>query len=148
MTTLERHYRRFRAQGYTAHVALSYARTELEWEDAGDLVRLTQDPEIDFYDDIYIDTWTIRDCDKERAKKELRERLNHEGHWILVCQYRLSEEHEWETADNIGGFIGNDWEESGYDSDVKRSALDALDAAREDEARGLATRATFAGVSP
>lgn len=60
----------------------------------------------------------------ERDLKELRERANRDGVCGVEAQFWTGA--EWESVDSTWGFIGNDWERSGYDTDLMRAALDAL----------------------
>lgn len=127
-SALVREYRKQR-QYYHAELALRAARVELAWREAEarGLVRLQAEPEIDCYDDSYIDTWDMSEGRKERAKKEVADRIDRDGHWILLSQF-LTDSGEWETADSVGGFIGEDYKNSGYDVDLKLAALTAAGA--------------------
>ncbi len=146
---VRREYDRLRDKGWTAADALRAARIHDRWtdlENAG-LVKLDMDPEIDCYDDSYIDTWGLSPGRAAREKREIHERINREGHWIVVVYARATDEDEWSPVDSCGGFIGTDHEDSGYDVDLMRAAIDAHDAMVADEASDLATRPSYAGVA-
>lgn len=56
------------------------------------------------------------------------ERVNQEGVWFISAQYLTAQ--GWKTADSCGGFIGEDWEGSGYDVDMMHAAIEAFEAYR------------------
>lgn len=60
----------------------------------------------------------------EEQKNEFIERVNRDGVWGLVSQYKCPTCQEWIDADSCWGFIGDDWKDSGIDLDLKWSALD------------------------
>jgi len=71
------------------------------------------------YDDSYIDTWdNLSDEEKAKAKTEVWERIEREGVWGIVGEVACSACDNWVHVDSIGGFIGQDWKNSGYDADV------------------------------
>jgi hypothetical protein len=147
-------YERLRRLGWRANQALAAAKLRDRFAELdGDLVKLEVEPEIDFYDDSYIDCWThLSERARARERNELRKRINSEGHWILVAYWRPNHDADWEMADSVGGFIGDDYRDSGYDDDLRRDALDALqhheELEAELEAARLERRATYAGASP
>lgn len=51
-------------------------------------------------------------------------RIEVDGVCGIVAEYR-DHNGEWEHADSCFGFVGDDWRDSGYDSDGMRAALDA-----------------------
>jgi hypothetical protein len=118
-------YRQQRQHHHTGSSALRAARILLAFKrvEQFGLVRLHVEPEIDCYDMSYIDTWEISDKKKEAEKKSLSDRIDQEGCWILVAQYK--DEDSWKTVDSVGGFIGDDWQNSGYDIDMMLGALEA-----------------------
>jgi hypothetical protein len=140
-------YLRLRRNGCSGSYALRAARTLDAFTDAENdgLVKLECEPECDYYDDSYVDTWEhCSQTAKDRAKKEIADRIDRDGHWILVGYY-LDTDGTWERADCIGGFIGDDWQDSGYDVDIRQACLDQLEAQAQCGADELASRATYAG---
>lgn len=140
-------YQHYRDLGYTGIRALRNARIRIRFDalESEDRVRLHTEPEIDYYDDSYIDTWAhLSERSKARLKEEIAERIDREGHWILIGQWRKSPDDAWESADNCGGFIGDDYIDSGYDSDIMRATIEAFDDANQREADSLDSRATYA----
>ena len=71
----------------------------------------------------------------ERERQAEIDRINRDGVWFMVAEYWNGR--EWEHADSMGGFIGNDFTGSGYDTDLKAEAMRALDDCLADEARKL-----------
>jgi len=59
-----------------------------------------------------------------KQKQEVVDRLNAEGQWFVESMYRCPEGDGWQTADGIGGFIGGDFWGSGYETALRREALD------------------------
>lgn len=92
--------------------------------------------------------WYEHGDDTPAQRKVTNARIEREGHWILVAYFRANDSDPWETCDSVGGFIGDDWKDSGYDVDLMAHALDCLDAEREriatEGAAELAARATYA----
>jgi hypothetical protein len=96
------------------------------------------------HDDSYIDTWDVSEEEKAQTKKELWERIGNDGVWGIVGSFRVSTDARWEQGDGVWDFIGDDWRDSGYDTDVKSETMKALDAAFQEKANELAQRATYA----
>jgi len=144
MTRLAREYARLRRQGFSAHIALDYARTAVEWDELELLsewddgtVRLFVEP--DEYTTSIDDL--IGNAPESVAKAET-ERANRDGVWGIVGQYldpatRYDGRREWVTADSVWGFSGDDWQDSGYDYSVKRATLNAWARAYKPLARVL-----------
>lgn len=61
-----------------------------------------------------------------RERDAERERIEREGVWGIVAQYRTDADAEWEDAHSVWGFVGDDWQSSGYDDDARAQAIDAL----------------------
>lgn len=59
-------------------------------------------------------------------------RAEREGVYGVCAQYRDTDG-AWVRADECWGFVGDDWRESGYDTDAIASALAGYDATREAE---------------
>lgn len=149
-------YHRLRKKGFNAKQSYSQAKTYQEWDRLdgftfdGDEraktaapnktiycpgpIRLILEPEGEYYDDSFIDTWTdMRECEREKYRKELWDRIERDGVWILCGEYW--NDNEWEMADCCGGFIGDDWENSGYDSDTMDATIQAYQNHLETKAR-------------
>ena len=133
-------YRRLRGLGFRPPIALDYARTARAWraaERAG-LVELIDAPDDSGYrwDDLVGDLFNPRAnpdipaAKLEREQREYRERVDRLGVTRIEGRYRLDPDSDkWELADLVGGFIGDDWRDSGYDADVRAETLSALRAA-------------------
>jgi hypothetical protein len=80
-----------------------------------DFWRLEVIPDETPYDDSYIDD--------PNEKKEVRQRIRDEGVFGIKTEWRFSIFDDWEEADSVWGFIGDDWKDSGYDTDMMRSAM-------------------------
>jgi hypothetical protein len=140
-----REYRRLRALrwsnphgclvgGWPASDALRAARIREAFDalEDEDLVRLRAVPDEDDWTctEPDFDGQYARKCDADRAREEYEAAIEQDGLWILVAEYRLSEDDPWEHADACGGFLGDDLEDNGYDVDLRRSAVDAYHEAR------------------
>lgn len=135
------YYKIERKLGITAGVAIRNARTRARWYELEGIVdtwfglaplfagrvRLNIIPEEEAYDVSYIDTWTdLSENQRDRIKAETILRCEQEGVWIIRGEYWDSS--LWLIADSCGGFIGQDWKNSGYDTDIMRAAIDAYEA--------------------
>lgn len=118
-----------RKQGWQAHIALSHARTSYAWHhlsDAG-LVRLMVYEDAEGYDDSFIDTWKdISEKERNKLHAQIADRINNEGVWGIVGEYKSPHTGEWINADSCWGFIGDEWRNSGYDSDIRASTIRQL----------------------
>lgn len=109
-----REYKRARAQNWTAIHAFHHAKTKVLFDNTPGVrlcVECDPDPEC---------CLDVECSDKE--KKELIKRVNQEGAWALVS-YVQDIDGEWNVVDSCGGFIGEDWEWSGYEADLMNAAL-------------------------
>jgi hypothetical protein len=120
---LERLYRRERSIGLTAEQAWHAAKVRRRFAQLDGQVRLDIQPE---------QSMTLEDLVGEGATKaqldEIRARAESEGVWVVVAQVHVSypDGHErWEPVDSTGGFVGDDWKDSGYDIELMQSAIDA-----------------------
>lgn len=115
-------YRELRSLGWKAADALRSARIRAEFAALeGESVRLRLMPDYDPTNAI--------ECacdDAERCTARNRERAERDGVWGIVAEYRDPVTGDWCHASSVWGFIGDDWENSGYDDDVRKAALDAL----------------------
>lgn len=131
-TAVHREYRRLRNAGWGAKMALETAKVKHAFA-MSDAVRLDLEP--DECPDV--ESLTGENC-PERERERILDRADRDGVWGMVGRFRHPVTGEWEHADSVWGFVGDDWQDSGYDHDVRRSTLDAYrDACRE--ARALAT---------
>lgn len=126
---IRRKYARLRALGYRAHAAMEAARIEVSWQrreagehDAPDAihcvrVRMVPDQDADLS---YLEQDEFAD-----ARASEYERANRDGVWGVITEYFDEASREWVQADSCWGFVGDDWNGSGYDIDMKRAALAA-----------------------
>lgn len=158
MTKLERIYRDQRKKGERATHALHSARTLVEWDrldgfvfdgddhaksaGPGDSIycpgpiRLLVEYDEHPYDDSYIDTWTdIRESEREKWRANLWDRIERDGVVGLIGQYWNGD--EWEHADSCWSFIGDDWRDSGYDTDIMAETIRAYQSHLTSMARAL-----------
>ena len=130
-----------------ARYALDADKTRAEWHELGgdyidnwqeterggtfpDKVRIVAHPDgwCDL-DDLLGDTFNsdvntdIKPEILERERQHEIDRISNDGVWCLVAEYWDGE--EWQCADSVGGFIGNDFSTSGYEPDLMRSAINA-----------------------
>jgi len=79
-------------------------------------------------EDQYDDSW----LEDPQEKKELWDRIEREGVWGVRALWRLTTHHDrtlsakWELADATWGFVGDEWKDSGYDTDLRRAAMHAF----------------------
>jgi hypothetical protein len=111
------------------------------WDEAGDSVRFR----VEWYqyidiEDLLGDTYTpelhpdIPYAQIMRERKAEIERIEREGTAYIAADYYDPLRREWILADSCGGFVGNEWEDSGDDLYIKMSAVHAL---RESEIQEL-----------
>ena len=112
-------YSRERSLGFQAHAALRNAGIRHRWEDmqARSVVALRVVP-----DDSPDLSW---------ADEKTLERAGRDGVWGLVAEYHCPRCYSWVVADSVWGFIGEDWRDSGYDTDLMASAMEAYAAQEE-----------------
>lgn len=103
---LARSWRRRKAGEHDQPDATHCVRIRFEPDELADLSYLDQDEFSDIRDDEY-------------------DRANRDGCWGAIAEYWNEVGAEWMHADSIWGFIGDDFEGSGYDDDLKRAALEA-----------------------
>lgn len=97
-----------------------------EQAEADGLLRFRVEPDETIYDDSYIDTWEVSESEKDAAKKEIWERIEQDGVWGIVVDKKCSECGHWDEVDSVYGFIGNEYKNSGYDTDIKATGLKAI----------------------
>lgn len=135
--TLEQYYREYRSKGCLARWAILSARTRVEWDKhEGEDVKLDIEPD-DTWDmdnlkgDCFDPRW-INHITPERLKQEekaFEQRVYDEGVWGMVGRAKCKCCGEWHVADSVWGFVGDDWENSGYDIDIMRETLAEIEEA-------------------
>ena len=120
-------YNRLRRKGWTAFEAYRNARirdkfTDLENEGR---VRLNVVMEQEVFDDSYLDTWGLCPARLNRKRTELRERIDRDGVWCLQAEAQCDKCGRWKVLDSISGFVGDDWKDSGYDSELMQVAIES-----------------------
>lgn len=115
-TVVSREYRRMRLLGNTAAYALRAAKVRAAFADleAFGAVRFVVTPDECGY--------MAGDCDDEAY---VNERLEREGLWTIAVEGSFDGGETWEHIDAVGGFIGEDWRDSGYDVDLMEAAVEA-----------------------
>lgn len=120
---LKHEYLRLRRKDWAAEQAWRAAKVNDAWADAEEdgLVRVRAEvDECLTLEDLAGDNATARELG------ELQARCEQDGVWFYITEY-LDPVDGWTTADGCGGFVGDDWIDSGYDVDMKAAALDALE---------------------
>ena len=115
---VRKEYARRRALGWSASYALQCAKTAARFADleGEDRVRFRVEP-----DHMPFEHGDMGD------EKETNERIDRDGLWGIVSERRCSKCGSWHHVDSVWGFIGEDWRDSGYDTDVMQAAIDAED---------------------
>lgn len=115
--------------------------TVYEWYglDQDGKVRIVVKADQEVYDDSYLDTWGLPEDELARERNDLRNRIQAEGTCGIVSEFWNGA--EWVETYSCWGFIGDDWEDSGYDQDAMRAAIDGYNEHLTAQARILeATR--------
>lgn len=121
--TREQDFKRLRRVGWRACEAFNASKTREIFEQNENVrLEIVEDDLPDFSD------WG----ETESERKAVVERANHYGVWGIIGDYRLDESTPWIHIASVWGFIGDDWKDSGYDTDVMAETLQALDDARSD----------------
>ncbi len=148
-------YRRLRDKGWQAKWAYVSAKTKDAWDTMngfvfdGDDRALKQGPgetiycpgpirlilkADDCYDDSYINEWDNLSKKKKVIYRDaLWDRIERDGVWCLVGEYWDGS--EWVHADSCCSFIGDDWKDSGTDTDIMAMTISAYSDHLEAEAR-------------
>ncbi len=122
-------YFRLRKLGFQAKWALSSAKSNIRFDEleSDGLVEFKLEPdECADWDNLVGDCYNPQvntDIQESKLKEQERaemDRANQDGVWGIVSLVNN------EQIDSVWGFIGDDWKDSGYDSDVKQSAIDFL----------------------
>lgn len=115
-------YFRLRALGWEARHAFNCAKINVAWdklEDEG-LVRFRTAPEECMtLDDV------IGEGADDKTRKLIEARAERDGVWGIIGEFK-NESGAWEQASSVWGFIGNDWEDSWSDTDVKQETMEQL----------------------
>lgn len=127
-------YKRLRKAGWAPPYAIRAARIARQWarlEKLG-LVRLRVAPdEHADIEDLEGGCFSpranpcVRPSTLERQRKALHDRIDQEGVWGIIGEYRAPDG-SWEYGDGCWGFVGEDWRGSGYDDDIRGSTIRAL----------------------
>jgi len=122
-----RDYARLRAMHWSAREALRAAkiRTRFEALEYEGRVRL----------DIEADDMPYQYGDYEN-EKETNLKIEREGLWGVVTFVSCPCCGAWTHVDSCWGFIGEDWRDSGYDTDLMDSAIDAAEKQSEQKRAG------------
>lgn len=150
---LRRYYRQERTKGATmvgfaAVQAYRNAIDRIKWEALQRIgaVRLWTEPDFDC-DLSYLDDDSYSDREGRAIAKRTRDRAERDGCWGLIGQYRTDFDNvdddgcwewhpsdvdddsgrvKWRCANSIWGFVGDDWQNSGYDDDIRAAAIKAF----------------------
>jgi len=104
-----------------------------------ELVRVEEEPDDgmsmedlfgDTFDDCHADTIPGGQRALNAQKANAYDRVDQEGVWVVQSDYE--QDGDWHTADCIGGFVGDDFDGSGYEPQVCLAAVEQLF-----ESRGL-----------
>lgn len=110
-------YHRLRSMGWTAAHAYTAAKARVAFEalegdgDEGGLVRMRVEPD---------ETYDATDWLDE---PETMARLERDGAWGIIGEARSSESAPWVHVDSVWGFIGDDFKDSLYDTDIMRACV-------------------------
>lgn len=115
--TVRAEYKRLRRKGWTASDAMHAAEVNAAFEEAEaeGLVAFEVIPD-ESADLSFLD----QDCMEDVREAEYS-RADSCGTWGIVATVN------GKTVDSVWGFIGDDWKDSGYDTDVKAAALRVIE---------------------
>lgn len=117
-------YQRLRDKGWAAKEALRCARINALFvlAEREGLVKFEVVSDQETPDVSYFDTWGLSREEAEKLKKAELQRIENEGAWGIVVHTRFACG-ELHPVDSCWGFVGNDWQDSGTDVDLKDTAL-------------------------
>jgi hypothetical protein len=127
-------FKQYRRKGYTAKNALWEARVRVRWaklEDETVRLRIVPDETCDM-DDLKGDIFSreanpdIPEFRMAREEREFEERVDQDGVWGIVGEYKCPCCGQWTQADSVWGFVGDGWKDSGCDSDVMYATMAEL----------------------
>jgi hypothetical protein len=128
MNKLHAEYRRRRAAGWTAKQAWDAAHTAVAFEaeaEAGRVrFRVLRDEDPD--PDPFAGARGLRPSEERREHERIVRMAGDWGVWGIVSEVKCPCCGRWVTVDSVWGFLGNDWRDSAYDTDVMQAALDKL----------------------
>jgi hypothetical protein len=111
-------YQDLRSKGWKAADAKRHAKVyALVNNELDSLVRLVA------VADDYFDIGNVAPMADDAEKEATYSRVNSEGFWGCIAQFRLDTESEWIDSDSVYGFVGDDFIDSGYDTDLLESAI-------------------------
>lgn len=120
-----RHYKRLREKNWHAREACRAAKAKEAFEvlEGAGLARLrVESDDMDPRD-------LMPECYSEKEQKEFLERAERLGVYGIIIEARnplSGDAGPWEGIDSCWGFIGDDWADSGYDTDFYLAAIDWL----------------------
>ena len=126
-TVAHTEYRRLRTCGLrravdawsTAKVNVLFALLEQQG-----VVRLEIEPEEIPHDLSYVDTWGLTERQADHIKRQIEQRIECEGLWRMVIYVRCPCCGQRRFVDSVGDFIGEDWRDSGYDTELRDQAIE------------------------
>lgn len=87
-------------------------------------VRLVVDEDPEGYDDSYLDACDdVTASESAKIREDIQQRIKLYGVVIIYAEWWNGE--EWEHADSVSGFIGDEWHRAGADIDMMQAAMDA-----------------------
>ena len=119
-----RHYKRLREKNWHAREACRAAKAKEAFEvlEGAGLARLRVESDDMDPKDLMPEGYSAKE---QKEYLERAERLGICG-IIVECRNPLAGEDAWEHVDSCWGFIGDDWQDSGYDTDFYENAIDWL----------------------
>ncbi len=136
--SFKREYTELRKKGWLAKNAFSYAKTKAIFENNLNVrLRIVKDDLVIDIEDLKGDCFNpevnndIPESKLARQEKEFEERVHSEGVYGIVGEYRCIYDDTWKHADSVWGFVGDDWQYSGYDEDVMSQTLEAYNEAHK-----------------
>lgn len=87
------------------------------------------------YDDSYLDTWDLSERALEHERQHLRDNIERNGVYGLTSEFWNGS--EWIETYSCWGFIGEDWRNSGYDTDAMQAAIDGFEECLVEQARAI-----------
>jgi hypothetical protein len=133
---IKKEYFLLRSKGWKAIHALRDARIKIKFEDleADGMVRIVAEPDEaytwaghggDCYNvDLLADTVPGGARTILAWKKAEMERVERDGFTYVKTEVQCPCCGSWEFVDGIGGFVGDDWKDSGYDTDLMATAIE------------------------
>lgn len=116
-------FRRLRERGESFQMANLAAQVKVTWDMLVEQgrVRLACEPDLEQYDDSYLETWGLTPRQLAHVRKELWDTIDRDGVWVYCSQVKEADG-TWKTVDSIGSVIGS-IDDTGYDVDLKYRAV-------------------------